>query len=161
MPLIRNGAWAEDDFQAVADDAPLPEGPVLVSRARFAAERDSLLARNARLGVKLSSADSPETLGADVARLSLIAIDFPVFKDGRGFSWARILRTRMGYSGELRATGGFLVDQLAHLTRTGFDSFDGDARITPEALARAVSEMTDVYQPAADGKTTIAVRRAG
>ena len=161
MPLIRNGDWAKDDYVAVADDAPLPEGPVLVSLERFATERETLLARNAKLGVRLSSSESPEALGDDVQRLSLIAIDFPVFKDGRGFSWARMLRTRLGYAGELRATGGFLVDQLAHLTRTGFDSFDGDARITPAALAQAQAEITNVYQPGPDGRKTIRELRAG
>lgn len=161
MPLIRNGVWAEDDYEAVADDAPLPANGALVSLKRFEAERETLLARNAKLGVMLASSQSPEILGEDVHRLSLIALNFPVFKDGRGFSWARMLRTRMGYKGELRATGGFLVDQLAYMVRTGFDSFDGDDRITPDALANALTQMTNVYQPAADGRKTIRDLRAG
>jgi uncharacterized protein (DUF934 family) len=152
---------AEDDYAVLADDAPLPEGPVLVSLARFQAERDTLLVRNAKLGVKLEAAQSPEALGDDVHRVSLIALDFPSFKDGRGFSWARMLRTRMGYRGELRATGNFLVDQLAHLTRTGFDAFDGDARITQAALTRAMREITHAYQSAADNKRTIRDLRVG
>jgi uncharacterized protein (DUF934 family) len=161
MPLIKNGAWADDEYEAVADDAPLPVGGALVSLKRFEAERQTLLARNAKLGVKLASSESPEALGEDVHRVSLIALDFPVFKDGRGFSWARMLRTRMGYKGELRATGGFLVDQLAHLSRVGFDSFDGDGRITPAALKHALGEITYPYQPAADGKKTIRQLCAG
>lgn len=160
MPLIRNGAWAEDEFQTVADDAPLPDGPAIVSLKRFEAERQTLLARNARLGVKLSSSDSPMSLGEDVHRLSLVALEFPSFRDGRGFSWSRQLRTRLGYTGEIRAVGGFLIDQLAYLTRVGVDSFDGDDRITPEALKAALSEMTNVYQPAPDGKKTIRELRA-
>ena len=161
MPLIRNGAIAEDDYVLVADDAPLPEGPAIVSLTRFESERDSLLARNIKIGVRLTSDQSPEALGADVERLSLIVLDFPAFKDGRSFSWARMLRTRLGFTGELRASGGFLVDQLAYLVRTGFDSFDGDDRITPAALKAALGEMTNVYQPAADGKKTIRDLRAG
>jgi uncharacterized protein (DUF934 family) len=155
MPLIRNGAWADDDYESVADDAPLPVGGAIVSLARFTAEREALLARNAKLGVRLASSESPEALGEDVHRLSPIVLEFPQFKDGRGFSWARMLRTRMGYKGEIRAAGGFLVDQLAHMHRVGFDSFDGDGRITPEALAHALSEMSNVYQPAPDGRKTI------
>lgn len=160
MPLIRNGVWADDEFANVADDAALPDGAVLVSLTRFAAERETLLARNAPLGVKLTSAQSPAGLGDDIQRLSLVAIEFPAFKDGRGFSWARMLRTRMKFEGELRATGAFLVDQLAFLARTGFDAFDGDARITPQALARALTEISAPYQPAADGAKTIRELRA-
>ncbi len=88
-------------------------------------------------------------------RLSLIALDFPSFRDGRAFSWARMLRTRLSFTGEIRGVGHFLVDQLAYMTRVGFTAFDGDDRITPEALARALAEMTGVYQPAPDGKKTI------
>ena len=161
MPLIRNGAWADDDFETVSDTAPLPANGAIVSLARFEAERDALLARNAKLGVKLESSQSPEALGADVHRLSVIVLDFPQFKDGRGFSWARMLRTRMHYKGEIRASGHFLADQLAHLTRVGVDAFDGDARITPEAVKRALGEITHSYQPAADGKPTIGALRAG
>lgn len=160
MPLIRNGDWAEDEFATVADDAPLPDGAAIVSLKRFEAERETLLARNAKLGVKLSSSDSPMSLGEDVHRLSVIALEFPSFRDGRGFSWSRQLRTKLDYKGEIRAVGGFLVDQLAYLTRVGVDSFDGDARITPEALTHARAEMTNVYQPAADGKKTIRELRA-
>lgn len=155
MPLIKNGAFSEDPFETVAGDGPLPANGVIVSLARFKAERETLLARNAPLGVRLSSADSPEALGEDVHRLSVIVLEFPVFRDGRAFSWARMLRTRMGYRGEIRGQGRFLPDQLAFMTRTGIDAFDGDARITPEAVARALSEMTNVYQSAPDGKKTI------
>ena len=161
MPLIRNGVWASDAFETVADDAALPDGAAIVSLKRFQAERESLFARNAKIGVKLASSDSPEALGEDIHRLSVIVLDFPAFRDGRGFSWARMLRMRMGYKGEIRAHGHFLADQLAHLVRVGVDSFDGDARITPEALGHALAEITHPYQPAADGKTTIRDLRAG
>lgn len=155
MPLIKNGAYAEDPFETVAGDGPLPANGVIVPLARFLKERKSLLARNAPLGVRLSSADSPEALGEDVHRLSVVVLEVPAFRDGRAFSWARMLRTRMGYKGEIRASGRFLPDQLAFMTRVGIDAFDGDERIVPEAVARALSEMTDVYQPAPDGKKTI------
>ena len=160
MPLIKNGDWADDEFAAVADGAPLPEGAVIVSLARFEKERETLLARNARLGVRLAAPESPESLGEDVHRLSVVVLEFPAFKDGRAFSWARLLRTRLGYTGEIRAHGAFLVDQLAHMMRVGFDSFDGDGRITPQALAGALAEITNRYQPAPDGQKTIRQLRA-
>jgi len=158
MPLIKNGEGIEDHFVTITDDAPLPINGTIVSLTRFKAERDTLLARNAPLGVRLKSAESPEELGEDVHRLSLIVLEFPIFRDGRAFSWARMLRTRMGFTGEIRATGHFLYDQLAFMTRTGFDAFEGD--FTEAQLARALAEMTNVYQPSADRRRTIRELRA-
>ena len=159
MPLIRNGAYAEDGFVPVADDAPLPDGPAIVSLARFAKERAALMARNAPLGVRLKSEESPEILGDDVQRLSLIVLEFPKFRDGRAFSWARLLRTRLAFQGEIRAVGDFLYDQLAFMHRVGIDAFEVSDKITPQMFARALGEMSNVYQPSADGRRTIEALR--
>jgi uncharacterized protein (DUF934 family) len=159
MPLIKNGTYAEDGFVAAADDAPLPAGGVIVSLARFRREREALLARNTPLGVRLKAEESPETLGEDVQRLSLVVLEFPKFRDGRAFSWARMLRTRLGFRGEIRATGDFLYDQLAAMTRVGFDAFEVPEKITSEMFRRALSEMRFVYQPSADGRKTIRALR--
>jgi uncharacterized protein (DUF934 family) len=155
MPLIRNGALAQDGFTTVTDDAPLPEGGAIVTPARFKSERDALLARNAPLGVRLASSQSPEDLGEDVHRLSVIVLEFPIFRDGRAFSWARMLRTRLGFAGEIRATGHFLYDQIAFMVRVGFDGFDVPENFTLAQFQRALGEMTNVYQPSADGRRTI------
>ncbi len=159
MPLIRNGTFADDIFVTVADDAALPDGGTIVTLARFAAERDALLARNAPLGLRLKSSESPESLGADAQRLSVIVLEFPIFRDGRAFSWARMLRTRLGYTGEIRAAGHFLYDQLAFMVRTGFDGFEVPDGFTLEQFRRALGEISHVYQPSADGKRTIAQMR--
>ncbi|HTQ15395.1 MAG TPA: DUF934 domain-containing protein [Rhizomicrobium sp.] len=159
MPLIRHGAAAGDSFVTVADGEPLPAGGAIVSLGRFKSERAALLARNAPLGVRLASAQPPQELGEDVHRLSVIVYEFPVFRDGRPFSWARMLRTRLGYTGELRATGHFLYDQIAFLVRTGFDAFE--TNIPPRDFARALREITDVYQPSADGRSAISKLRTG
>jgi len=161
MPLIKDGEFVEDGFVAVADDGPLPDGGVIVSLTRFKKDRDTLLARNAPLGVRLKAEESPEALGEDVQRLSLIVLEFPKFRDGRAFSWARMLRTRLGFSGEIRATGDFLYDQLAFMTRVGIDAFEVSEKITPKLLRHAISEMSFVYQPSADGQKTIRQLRAG
>jgi uncharacterized protein (DUF934 family) len=155
MPLIKNGCLAEDPFQSVADDAPLPANGTIVSLARFHKDRETLLARNAPLGVRLKSDESPEALGEDVHRLSVIVLEFPKFRDGRAFSWARMLRTRLGFTGEIRAVGHFLYDQLAFMHRVGIDAFEVQENITVEDYRRALAEMTDVYQPSADGRKTI------
>ena len=166
MPLIQvksgKAVAAEDAFANVADDADLPQsGGAIVSLARFQKERESLLARNMPLGVRLKAAENPESLGDDVQRLSVVALEFPAFSDGRAFSWARILRTRMGFTGEVRAVGHFIFDQFAYQRRVGFDAWEVPERFTPELFDKAFAEMTDVYQPSADGKKTIRDLRAG
>jgi uncharacterized protein (DUF934 family) len=158
--LIKSGAYAQDSFAPAADDAPLPEGAVLVSLARFQKDRDTLLARNTPIGVRLQSHENPELLGADVSHFSLIALEFPKFRDGRAFSWARILRTRLGFTGEIRAVGDFLYDQVNYQHRVGFDAWEVPDNFTIEMFNRALTEMTNVYQPSADGKKTIFGLRA-
>jgi uncharacterized protein (DUF934 family) len=168
MPLIslgagaKTGAIAADPFVRVADDAALPpEGGAIVTLARFRKDREVLLARNAPIGVQLKSSESPEELGDDVHRLSVVVIEFPAFRDGRGFSWARMLRTRLNFTGEVRATGDFLYDQINYLHRTGFNAFEVRDGFTLDAFNRALGEMSNVYQPSADGRKTIRDLRAG
>ncbi len=160
MPLIKDGAFADDAFVTVADDAALPEGAAIVLLARFQKDREALLARNAPLGVVLKAPESPEALGEDVHRLSLVVLEFPVFRDGRAFSWARMLRTRLNYTGEIRATGHFLYDQINYMHRTGFTAFEVPEDFVLEQYQRALKEMTNVYQPSADGRKNIRQLRA-
>ena len=159
--LIKGGVFAADAYAQIGDDAALPDGPVLVSLARFEKERDALLARNTPVGVLLKADQSPEKLGEDVNRLSLVALDFPKFRDGRAFSWARMLRTRLGFKGEIRAVGDFLYDQINYQHRVGFDAWVVPDSFRLEDFSRALGEMTNVYQPSADGKKTIRELRAG
>ena len=158
--LLKSGAFAADPYVAVADDATLAEGAVLVSLARFKKEREALLARNTPLGIKLQAQDNPETLGADVHHFALIALEYPKFRDGRAFSWARMLRTRLGYKGEIRAVGDFLYDQMNYQHRVGFDAWEVPDHFTLEQFQRALTEMTNVYPPSTDGKKTIRELRA-
>jgi uncharacterized protein (DUF934 family) len=164
MPLIRveggKPVAAADSYATVADDAALPDGAVLVSLARFRREREHLLERNSPIGVTLQSSENPEILGDDVSRLSLIALEFPKFRDGRAFSWARMLRTRLGFTGEIRAVGDFLYDQVNYQHRVGFDAWIVPDSFTPEKFERAFHEMTNVYQPSTDGRKTIRDLRA-
>ena len=157
----RGGAFAQDVFAQVADDAPLPDGAVIVSLARFKKERDALLARNSPIGIRLQSSENPEMLGGDVSHFSLIALEFPKFRDGRAFSWARMLRTRLGFTGEIRAVGDFLYDQVNYQHRVGFDAWEVPDHFTLDMFNRALTEMTNVYQPSTDGKKTIRELRAG
>jgi uncharacterized protein (DUF934 family) len=156
MPLLTGDAIVADTFTFVADEAALPEsGGAIVSLQRFQKDRDMLLARNAPIGVLLKASENPELLGEDLHRLSVVALDFPTFRDGRAFSWARILRTRLGYTGQVRAVGKFIYDQMNYQLRVGFDAWEVPEGFTLEQFQRAKAEMTYVYQPSTDGKKTI------
>jgi uncharacterized protein (DUF934 family) len=109
--------------------------------------------------VSLANTDPVEELAPHVGRLRLIVLDFPKFSDGRAYSQARLLRGRLGYRGELRATGGVLQDQIAFMLRCGFDSFESEQRGFGEALARARTLFSVVYQPAEDDQVPASLRR--
>jgi uncharacterized protein (DUF934 family) len=102
--------------------------------------------------VALANTDDVLALGPDVNRFNLIMLHFPKFTDGRAYSQARLLRGRLGYRGELRATGNVLRDQLPFLLRCGFDSFESEQAGFGEALARARTLFSVVYQPTEDGR---------
>jgi uncharacterized protein (DUF934 family) len=156
MPLITADGFKPDPFVTLADDAALPEeGGAIVSLSRFRKERDMLLGRNAPIGVRLKAEESPEELGDDVHCLSVVALEFPKFRDGRAFSWARQLRTRLRFAGEIRAVGDFLYDQIAHQRRVGFDAWEIANGFSETRFRRALGEITNVYQPSADGRKTI------
>jgi uncharacterized protein (DUF934 family) len=109
--------------------------------------------------VALSNTDPVEALASHAGSLRLVVLNFPKFNDGRAYSQARLLRERLGYAGELRATGGVLQDQLPFLLRCGFDSFESDQAGFGEALARAPTLFSVVYQPTEDGQVPAAMRR--
>lgn len=156
MPLIRNGAFAADDWVSVADDAALPEGAsAIVSIARFQKEREALLARAGALGLRLKSDESPVPLGEDIHRFALVAIEFPLFKDGRGFSYGRRLREQMGFQGALRAVGHILPDQAQFLDRCGFTEFEVKENAKLSDWQRGLTEISVWYQPAADRRRTV------
>ena len=153
--LIKSGAYAQNAYAPVAEDAALPDGAIIVSLARFQKDREALLTRNTPLGIRLQSHENPETLGEDIHHFALVALEFPKFRDGRAFSWARLLRTRLGFTGEIRAVGDFLYDQVNYQKRVGFDAWEVPDNFRLEDFAKALGEMSHVYQPSADGKKTI------
>lgn len=157
--LRADGAAADADWIDVADDAPVPEDrSVIVSYARLLAEGEGL--RAARLGVRIAPADKIEAVAPHLARLAMVVVSFPKFRDGRGYTTARLLRERYGYDGDVRAEGDVLRDQLAYMIRCGFSSFAVKDRAPQEAVAAAVRRFSVVYQPAADAAPPIWRRRA-
>jgi uncharacterized protein (DUF934 family) len=160
MPLFRESGIVEDPWQRLDDDAPVPaDGMVLVGFTRWREARAAMLARRGPVGVALANTDPVEALAADTSRLDLVTLHFPKFSDGRAYSQARLLRERLGYQGELRATGNVLQDQALFMLRCGFDSFESEQKGFSEALARARTLFSVVYQPAEDGRATASLLR--
>ena len=105
---------------------------------------------NGALGVRLSPSDDPVLIVNDLDKLALIAVEFPAFTDGRGYSTATLLRERYGYKGELRAVGDVLRDQIFLMSRSGFTTFAlRDDQSVDKALA-AFNDFSSYYQHAAD-----------
>lgn len=162
MPLIKGGAVVEDAYVRVTlDDAIPAEGSLLVDLAVFRQKRDELLARGGDLGVSLASDQPPSEIEDELGQLSLVALEFPAFRDGRAFSYARLLRERLGFTGEIRAVGDVLSEQLHFLDRCGFDAFEVSESNAVDLWNTASNEFGVWYQPTGDGRRTIMARRRG
>lgn len=135
MPLWRRDGFAEDVWIALADEAPAPaDGAIVVSLKRWLAERDALSSRAAPVGVALEAGADAQAHLADLANRPLVALAFAKFADGRSFSYARLMRDRHGFKGELRAIGDVLIDEIPLMLRCGFDSFEVTNAPTLRAL---------------------------
>ncbi|KAB7741620.1 DUF934 domain-containing protein [Parvibaculum sedimenti] len=151
MQLIKNGKFVPDEWKHVADDEALPEGAVIVSLQRWQKEQNLLLSRGTPIGVRLKSGEEPSLIAEHLDRLALVALEFPVYRNGRAFSYARLLRERYDYKGEVRAVGAVLRDQFYFLVRCGFDALEVRDEITPEIFAESIGTFTHPYQPSTDG----------
>jgi uncharacterized protein (DUF934 family) len=147
--LIKDRVVVDDRWTLLRDAASAesisPSEPVIVPLPLWKSRRDELVARG-NVGVWLAAADDPAELATDTATLPLIAVDFPQFTDGRGYSIGRLLRERYGFAGELRAIGDVQRDQLYYLAQCGFNAFAIRAdRNIDDALA-GLTPFSDGYQ---------------
>ena len=155
--LIRNGAIAQDDHTvlhlAEGEDpatVALPDTPVIVPLAVWQAQRDTLRLRaeKGEVGVWLAGEADPGVLVDDLQDLQLVAVHFPKFADGRGYSIATLLRTRHGYGGELRAIGDVLRDQFFFLLRCGFSVLQPrEGKYSAAQLEAALASLRDFSEP--------------
>jgi uncharacterized protein (DUF934 family) len=150
-PLLvsRDGNAIDDIWTYVEDEAPITD----ISILSFERALNDLGDLNGHYGVRLNPADDVRRLLPYLDKISLIEVAFPGFRDGRGFSTARILREDMGYQGPLRAIGDILRDLLGPMLRCGFDEFYLKDDQPQEALAAANTRFAYVYQNAADNLT--------
>ena len=121
---------------------------------------DAFLDQSNATAVRLEPDDDARALIPFLDRLALVEIAFPKYRDGRGYSSARILR-EAGYTGELRAQGDVLVDQIAFMKRCGFDSFAPEAPMDPKVVEDTLARFDIFYQSAADKPVPIWKLRHG
>jgi len=162
MPLIEKGAIVEDRFHRVHDEDALPEGaPVLIGIDRFLREAEALAGRQAPVGVIWPNDRPIGEIEPYLGQISLIALVFPSFRDGRAYSQARLLRERLGWEGPLRAIGNVLQDQFLLMERSGFDQIEAVKAADAKDFDEAVHRYSVFYQPATDERPSLLRQRLG
>lgn len=165
MPkLIKDGAIVDDPYVTVSEneagELTLPAAPVLVKLSTWQKHRDALLAHPHGRGVILAPAEFAETVAGDLDQLDVIAIEFPAFADGRGYSTAALLRGRLGYKAELRAVGDVFKDTLFYQQRVGFNAFAVRADKDLEDALAGLATFSVSYQGAVDRAPLYRLRSA-
>lgn len=152
--LIKNQAVAVDSWQTLQlaegetpETVALPDDDIIFPFAVWQARKAEIVSRHKRIGLILQPDERVEDIAGDLEYFIVIAVNFPKFVDGRGYSTASLLRQRYAYQGELRAVGDVLHDQLFFMRRVGFDSYAlKDGKNAVYALEAGFSPFTDAYQ---------------
>ncbi|EJN09227.1 DUF934 domain-containing protein [Herbaspirillum sp. YR522] len=162
MPdIIKNKTVVADDWNILrlaegetAETVSVPQGRVVVPLTVWKAQRETLQQRS-ELGVWLASDERPEELKGELDHFAVVAVDFPKFADGRGYSIAYNLRARLGYTGQLRAIGDVLRDQLFYMQRVGFDAFAVRADKNIHDAVKGLTDFSEKYQTSWDEKNPL------
>lgn len=152
---LQDGVYAEaaDRFALADAEGPIADGgAVILPLSRFEADAQALLDEGRALGVLLQPDEPVEALAYDLPRLALVALNFPKYRDGRAYSAAVLLRTRYGFTGELRAVGDVLREQAGLMVRCGFDSFAPADGSSAADWAAAADRYRHVYQRSGDAR---------
>lgn len=162
--LIKNGEVINDSWHLLDKDATLDGLPnsdsIIVPLALWLEHSHALKARDGGLGVWLDSDEEVESIAGDLDQFQVIALNFPVFSDGRNYSNARLLRDRYQYKGEVRAIGDVLRDQLFFMQRCGFDAYALRADRNAEEALESLKDFSNCYQAATDQPLPLFRRRA-
>ena len=162
LRVIKKDQIMDDDWQRIDEGAnpdSYPDGDILISLTAWKEHRATLLERNGKVAVYLKGEEDPADLVPDLDHFEMIALDFPVFKDGRSYSNARLLRERYGFGGELRAVGDVLRDQIYFMQRCGIDSYQVRADKDIEDAMNGFKDFSVTYQTATDGTLPVYKRR--
>jgi uncharacterized protein (DUF934 family) len=173
--IIKGHEVVEDDWQVLRLAEPVvgapphdpatvsvPKGKFIVPLSLWLVQRELLAARAAagEIGVWIAPDDRPEELKGELDKFPVIAIDFPKFTDGRGYSIAYNVRTRMGWTGELRAIGDVLRDQLFSMRRVGFNAYAVRSDRNVHDALKSLSDFSETYQASVDQKVPLFRRHA-
>ncbi len=141
MQIIKDKQLVDNHWTFVDDESDLSSsGDITVTLDRWESHKQQLAHRTGKTGIRLNPGDHTEELAGTLKDVELIELNFPVFTDGRPFSHARLLRSRLGYKGEIRAVGNFLPDQVFYLSRVGVNAFELENQ---EQIPLALSCMDD------------------
>ena len=161
--IIKGNQVVPDTWEMLAKDASLEQltnsGDIIVPLAMWLEHAHALKARDGRLGVWLDADEEAESIADDLEHFAVIALNFPVFSDGRSYSNARLLRDRYQYQGELRSIGDVLRDQLFFMHRCGFDTYALREDHDPHAALASLNDFSEVYQAATDQPLPLFRRR--
>ncbi|WP_428643359.1 DUF934 domain-containing protein [Roseibium sp.] len=147
--IYKDGEFVEEIWTRVdAETGTSVEGDALVPQTLFLADPEAYLGRDGRTAVLVEPGDDVELVEAYLGRLAFVAVDFPSFADGRGFSTARVLREQIGYKGDIRAAGNYILDQVPLARRCGVSTFEISKPEVLKALkAGEWPEVTKYLQP--------------
>ena len=167
MPkLIKDGVIVDNTWAMLAKPegdaaaAEVPAGQVIVPFSVWSAQKAQLQNRT-DVGVWLDSDETADLIGEEANRFPVIGLNFPLFMDGRAFSTARLLRERYGFTGELRAVGNFIRDQLCYLRRCGVNAFAfANPEMDLEAAVKSLNDFQEYYQASVDQPLPLFRRRA-
>ncbi|GGJ88144.1 DUF934 domain-containing protein [Pseudomonas matsuisoli] len=161
--IIKNDQVVDESWHLLPKDADLAtlsnSDDVIVPLSLWLEHGHALRARDGGLGVWLDAGEEIEEIAEQLDRFQVIALNFPVFTDGRHFSTARLLRERYGYKGEVRAIGDVLRDQLFFMKRCGFDAYAVRPDRDPYDALQSLQDFSDSYQAAADQPLPLFRRR--
>ncbi len=163
--LIKDRRIVADNWRLLkrgpAGELPeVPEsGDVIVPLALWLSRREDFPGHPKKIGVWLDANEGPEAIAGEVGRFAVIAVNFPKFGDGRGYSIARLLRERYGFKGELRAIGDVLHDHLYFMEQCGFDAFALRDDQDPQAALSVFGTFSDGYQTSVLRPTPLFRRR--
>lgn len=161
MPqVLKDNRLIDDSWTLLTEDSKsLPSGDILLSYSQWQTFSDQLDSHDGSVGVIIEGNADIEDIIEPLLKLPLIAINFPKFADGRAFSSARLIRERYEYTGEIRAVGGFIRDQLYYLSRCGFNAFKFDDSVDLTESAKSLQDFSEAYQVSVDQESPLFRRR--